>query len=40
MPLLRRDGVADADEARRRRTFNAEAPGFAEAARQPTEDRG
>ncbi|WBP84513.1 4Fe-4S ferredoxin [Kitasatospora cathayae] len=38
LPLLRRDGVADADAARLYRTFNAEAPAFADAARQPTED--
>ncbi|MGW2248722.1 hypothetical protein ACWCXH_00750 [Kitasatospora sp. NPDC001660] len=40
LPLLRRDGVADPDISGLYRTFNAEAPAFAQAARQPTEDGG
>ncbi|WP_404867393.1 oxidoreductase [Kitasatospora griseola] len=38
LPLLRRDGLSKADIARLYRTFNAEAPEFAEAARQAEED--
>ncbi|MEU8925357.1 oxidoreductase [Kitasatospora sp. NPDC048545] len=38
LPLLRRDGVTEADAARLYRTFNAEAPDFADAARQATEE--
>ncbi|MFJ8625093.1 oxidoreductase [Kitasatospora sp. NPDC093550] len=38
LPLLRRDGVTEADAARLYRTFNAASPDFADAARQADEE--